>query len=274
MPIFGIEMVGRFSWTGFGSLFLRFPRQALQRSKVKASKGALSFLLFFVSLGVFGQQNFFNVPSSDITEPNKAFFQQQFNLFSGSFVSNSTFCYGMGNEWELGLNFLGLTYDTQKDIFVSSKAKEIPVFPSFGLNAQKQLWQHESYSLSVGGQACLAQNLNRVEVYGYLNQKWTRDRWKGILGIFAGNNPYFGKETRFIKDLRSLGFQLGVEYQIVPEKVYLQGDFMSGETPLSNTILGLAYRFVPHWFVSSGYQLPNRRKTSAQGLIFELTWVP
>lgn len=267
-------MVREFSRSGLGSFLGRFQKLAFQKFKINATIGGLTFIFCFVSHSVFCQQNFFNVPSSDITGPQKAFFQQQFNLFSSSVVSNSTFCYGLENEMELGLNLLGLTYDSQKAVFISSPARAIPVFPSLGLNGQKQLWKSGSYSISLGGQACITQHLDLVEAYGYLNQKWTFERWKGVLGIYGGNNPYFGKETRLIPDFKYVGLQLGFEYQIVHEKVYLQGDFMSGETALSNSIFGLAYRFLPHWLISSGFQIPNSRKTSSQGLILELTWVP
>jgi hypothetical protein len=60
-------------------------------------------ILLSVSLSGFAQQNLFNVPSSEITQPGKVFVQQQFN-FGGVGTSNTTIDYGLGNNLEVGIN--------------------------------------------------------------------------------------------------------------------------------------------------------------------------
>ncbi|MBY0436528.1 MAG: hypothetical protein K2U26_20735 [Cyclobacteriaceae bacterium] len=74
----------------------------------------LSALVFVLLLATQaqGQQNLFNVPSSDITPKAKPFFQQQLNLSSGLVQFNSTFSYGLGRGAEIGVNILGLNVNT------------------------------------------------------------------------------------------------------------------------------------------------------------------
>ena len=99
----------------------------------------ITLLYFLITITVFGQQNFFNVPSSNITEKNKIFFQQQINLYETNIASNSTLCYGLGRDYEIGLNILGVTYDKDKKYFISNSKYEQPIYPSIGVNAQKKL---------------------------------------------------------------------------------------------------------------------------------------
>lgn len=47
-------------------------------------------------LEIHAQQNFFNVVSSDITEKNKLFFQQQINMTKDELQSNTTMSRGLG----------------------------------------------------------------------------------------------------------------------------------------------------------------------------------
>jgi hypothetical protein len=71
---------------------------------------------YFILLSIFSslpskgwaQQNLFNVPSAEITEKNKFFFQQQFNIDSNAGDSNTTVDYGLGNNWEVGINLFNL----------------------------------------------------------------------------------------------------------------------------------------------------------------------
>ncbi|MBU3741577.1 MAG: hypothetical protein FGM24_04755 [Candidatus Kapabacteria bacterium] len=232
-------------------------------------------LLAFIVLpcGLVAQQNFFNVPSSEITECNKVFLQQQFNLYSGSCVSNTTFCYGLGHESELGVNLFGVTYDYVDHRFIASPADEQPVFPSLGFNAQRQFTVAGWYEVSLGGQLLLPRQLQRYECYAYLNNRLHADRLKVILGLFAGNDNYFDSESRFNAHNRSVGVQGGFEYEVLRDRFYLQSDYITGQTALSNLIVGGAYKVTPTTIVSAGYQIPNNTRTSAPGVVVELTYV-
>jgi hypothetical protein len=219
------------------------------------------------------QQNFFNVPSSDITEKDKLFFQQQINLYAKNTVSNSTLCLGLGNEFEIGLNLFGITYDHHKKSLVASPAHENPVYPAFGLNIQKQLWKYKRYSLALGGQWLVPPELKNFEWYFYLNNKIELNKGKLIGGLYSGNESYFGSPTRFSNSFQNIGFQLGAEYPLPGDRFLFQADFISGKTVLSSLIVGLAYKLTKNWVLSSGYQMPNEKK-HPNGIVVELTLVP
>ncbi|MCX8491900.1 MAG: hypothetical protein ORN54_12630 [Cyclobacteriaceae bacterium] len=233
-------------------------------------------LLFFqlTGLEVFAQQNFFNVPSSDITENNRIFYQQQMNLFPKNIASNTTLCYGLGKKYEIGLNILGVTYDYDTKKLISNSNNEQTIFPSVGINMQKQVLEFKKYSLAIGGQIAFPKKPEEFEYYIYLNNRYELKKIKFVAGFYVGNNNYFGNETRFSSDLQNIGIQLGTEYEIINDKLFLQADFISGRTSVSNLIFGSAYKFTKHLILSSGFQIPNTKNTSSNGLIFEFTYIP
>ena len=75
---------------------MQFQNQALRLAI------AMLGCLVFSQTG-WSQQNLFNVPSGTITRKGEVFLQEQLNL--GRFgESNTTIDYGLGNNWEVGLN--------------------------------------------------------------------------------------------------------------------------------------------------------------------------
>ncbi len=237
-------------------------------------KSLFSFLgLFLFTTYAFPQQNFFNVPSSDITQKHHLFAQQQLNVYNPSIVSNSTVCYGLGNKSEIGLNIVGVTYDKKQENFISNSANEQPVFPSLGFNAQKEIVELNSYHLALGGQLLFPKPLRDLEWYFYVNNKFEFKHIKLIAGLFTGNNNYFSPETKLSPNFKLIGLQFGIEYEIIADKLYLQSDFITGRTELSNLIVGCAYKLTKKLIISSGYQIPNNNNTSLNGLIVELTYI-
>lgn len=235
------------------------------------NKYLIVLMFSLISVKLFAQQNFFNVPSSDITKKNKIFMQQQMNLFRENISSNSTFCYGLGKNYEIGLNILGVTYNYSQKKLVSNFKNEQPVYPSLGINIQKQIVEFRKYSLALGGQ--LLFTFNDFEYYTYLNNKIKLNRTTLVAGLYFGNNNYFGNEARFINGLGDIGLQCGLEYQVIRDKLFFQTDFISGNTPSSNLIVGGAYKFTKKFIISMGYQIPNNKNVSSSGLIFELTFI-
>jgi hypothetical protein len=222
----------------------------------------------------FSQQNFFNVPSSDITPKNQIFFQQQFNVLPNFFSSNTTFCYGLGKNSEIGLNVFGLTYAYNSKKMGSIGHNQQSVFPSIGINMQKQLLGYKKYSLFLGAQTGFLTKPVDFEYYVFLNNRLVLEKFKWVVGLYVGNNNYLGIKTGNSIDLQDLGIQLGAEYRIIEDKLFLQVDYISGQSSFSNLILGGGYKFTKHWVLSSGFQIPNTKITSSYGLIFELTYLP
>ena len=229
-----------------------------------------------ISLTVIGQQNFFNVPSSDITPRNKVFFQQQLNFIPHGVQSGSTFCYGLGHDTEIGLNVLGLNYDYQQK-FVANHTEQ-PYNPFFTLNAQKSFPLHEDFKIGLGAQAGFTQvGQGGAYLFGngvYINEH-THTKW--VSGLYYSTDNYFGPEPRnFMEEgaLKSMGIQLGVEQNIWEDRLLFQADFISGKHSLGEAVIGGAYYVSKHWVLSAGIQIPTFHSQSQPASVFELTFVP
>ncbi|MHA8075447.1 hypothetical protein [Aquirufa sp. TARAVU-A1A] len=229
-----------------------------------------------ISLTAIGQQNFFNVPSSDITPRKKVFFQQQLNFIPNGVQSGSTFCYGLGHNTEIGFNVLGVNYDYQQK-FVANHTEQ-PYNPFFTLNAQKSFQLHEDFKIGLGAQAGFTQvGQGGTYLYGngvYVNEH-THTKW--VSGLYYTTDNYFGPESRNFTDegaLKSLGIQLGVEQNIWEERLLFQADFISGKHSLGEVVIGGAYYVSKHWVLSAGIQIPTFNSQSQPASVFELTFVP
>ncbi|TAF72487.1 MAG: hypothetical protein EAZ53_15895 [Bacteroidetes bacterium] len=236
-------------------------------------KYVIIIFFFIISTRVFSQQNFFNVPSSEITPKGKIFFQQQLNIYNDNTSGSSTFNYGVFKNFEIGLNAFGIAYDYNKNYFLKNNLNEIPIFPSLGFNAQKKFDISADYSIGLGFQNLISISA-KVENYFFLNNKFEFKRLKFIFGMYTGNDNYFGLETRGISDFKHLGIQGGFEFDLWKNKLFLQSDWMSGKTPSSNLIIGLVYKAQKSIFFSLGYSVPNYNLTSQQAIIFEFTYSP
>lgn len=233
---------------------------------------------FFLLLSVtaWGQQNFFNVPSSDITPASKIFVQQQLNFIPNGVQSGTTFCYGLGKNTEIGFNVLGINYDYQQK-FVANHSEQ-PYNPFFTLNAQKSFQLHEDFKLGLGAQAGFTQ-IGQAGAYLYGNSVYinehTHTKW--VSGLYYSTDNYFGPESRnFIEGgaLKSIGLQLGVEQNIWAERLLFQADFISGRHSLGEVVIGGAYYVSKHWVLSAGIQIPTFNSQSQPASVFELTFVP
>jgi hypothetical protein len=240
-----------------------------------------SYKLLFVFLlistwPVLAQQNFFNVPSSDITPAKKIFFQQQINVVPSALQSGTTLCYGLGKNYEVGVNFIGLTYEHEKNLFPTSSVA--PFAPFFVFNAQKKFEINESFSVGNGGQFGFTSNMNHG-IYLYSNGIYKIEKLgtKIVTGLYYTTDGYFGAESRnfFENDtFRKIGLQAGIEQNLWKEKLLFQADFISGKHALGELVLGGAYFISEHWILSAGLQIPTFQSKSTNAFVFELTFVP
>ena len=96
-------------------------------------------VLIIVPFVAKGQQNFINVPSSEVTKKGQVFFQQQFN-FNELVQANSTFDYGLGKGFEAGFNVLGLNYNERRQSFFNNDTNDSdPYNPLIAFNMLKQI---------------------------------------------------------------------------------------------------------------------------------------
>lgn len=232
------------------------------------------FLLLGLSRRINAQQNFFNVPSSEITEKHRFFFQEQFNFYKSSIVSNSTLCVGLSERAEIGVNFFGLTFLPSDGVFISNKAGSVPVFPSFGINFQYVFYSSGFYQFSAGTQILMPERVPELEYYCFINNRLDFGDTRLVAGLYNGNNNFFGKESRISGSAWIPGIQFGLEQNIFRNKVFFQLDYFSGKNALSNLIPGFAYRIQKRVILSAGWQIPANKLSSSSGLIFEFTLVP
>lgn len=223
----------------------------------------------------FSQQNFFNVPSSDITPEGKLFFQQQCNDLASGLQFNTTFSYGFGSMWEAGINVLGIAKEG-KGIIINDSS--VPYAPLFCFNVQKKFQLSEHVSLATGGQLGL-NLLGTASSYLYANSVYHAEstKTKCIAGIYYTSDGFFGDEQRsFFTNgfLRNIGFQFGFEQHLVQDKLVFQSDLITGKHDLGESVTGLAYFLTEQWILSAGYQLPMFNSRSKEAIVLELTYSP
>lgn len=243
---------------------------------------SLFLLTLFFECAFFithAQQNLFNVPTSDITEEKKLFFQQQFNLTKETIQFNTTFSYGLGHNWEVGFNFIGLNLNTTSagPLFLTNgNSVALPFSPFYTFNVQKAFQLSAVFKLAIGTQTGLATGGNFGSyVYSNLVTIIPKTNTKLITGLYWGSDSFLGCEDRSLLFSKSLvETQIGVEQPIFGDRLSLIAENISGKHALGETSLGGAWRFTKHWVWSAAWQFPNYQGRSPEALVIELTFVP
>ncbi|MDD2724251.1 MAG: hypothetical protein PHH59_09560 [Methylovulum sp.] len=205
------------------------------------------------------QQNLFNVPSSEITQENTVFFQQQFN-FAKSDTSNTTIDYGLGNNLEVGINLFNVNLYTPSDTVAN---------PNFLLNFQKAFNITAAYKISFGTQTGFTppvhNNSLQIPSFSYFSNAvdWAR-LGKYYLGAYYANSAYAGSND-------AIGLMAGVELPMLENKVHLMGDLLSGNNDIGVAVIGLVFYLSDNWQLSIGAQLPPPNSHNDFGTVFEIT---
>ncbi len=236
------------------------------------------FTSMLISFNLNAQQNFFNVPSSEITPKNKIFFQQQFNFIASGLASSTTFNYGIGHNAEIGVNYNGLNLKDYQKLDFSS---DLPPFaPFLLLNGQKKLEINHIYAISAGTQIGISTTTPEIKFgnYFYINTTFHNksERFKGIVGIYYATDSYFGEGSRnYLKNpsLNGFGIQFGME-QRLSKNITFQLDMLTGEHSLSEIVVGGTYYLTQNWILSLGLQVPAFNKAVSNGVVFEITFSP
>jgi hypothetical protein len=205
------------------------------------------------------QQNLFNVPSSEITEKNEIFFQQQFNFSSVAGNGNTTLDYGLGNNLEIGINLFNL------DLYPSNGYLQNP---HLLFNFQKGLKITENYKMSFGTQTGLTPPLYhamiQVPSFSYINNAVNLNEWgKYYLGAYYVNHAYAGPGD-------SAGIMAGLEYPLL-QNMNLMGDILTRNNNISVAVLGMVFYLPHYWQISFGAQLPAPSSHNDYGAVIEIT---
>lgn len=218
----------------------------------------------------FSQQNFFNVPASEITPKKKIFFQQQFNVFTYRIQSNSHFCYGLGKGLEVGFNVshIGKNFKNVPQWEVNYSNVNYPFSPLLLATAQYRLDIHKHFGFSIGTQsgfniASRIQNKRFTTfTYGNLYYHNNPKHIKFTLGGFYADQNFLGKNT--------VGIMAGFEVPIIAYKIHLMGDFISGNHPMGASVVGVNVFFSRFISLCAGPILPNPNSNNSWGGVIEL----
>ena len=238
-------------------------------------RATVFILLASVGLVSFGQQNFFNVPSSEITPKGKVFFQEQFNIAENHQQSSTTLDLGLGKGFEVGLNCNGLTVLEDRKTHEDFNDSILPYDPFILANAQKRFELGDGMAIAVGAQYGVTATTHVKDGgMAYCNFVYGNPSLglKCVVGPYYASKSYFGEGTRLFND--AIGVEAGVEKSIIPEKLVVQTDFISGEHDLGELVPGGAYYLTHNWILSAGYQIPTFGSSSIHSLVFELTYSP
>ncbi|OJV19218.1 MAG: hypothetical protein BGO21_21225 [Dyadobacter sp. 50-39] len=232
-------------------------------------------LAFVLHLSFYGfaaaQLTVFNVPSSEITDRGRISFQQQFEI-GDQVESSTTATYGLGKNWEIGLNLLNLDYGLSSHRFeFNDLADSIPYAPLLMANAQKvfDLTNHLSIGLgAIAGTNLSGHNHPGFSYYTYSNllfEAGAADQYKFAAGAYAGNHHFLGKGP-------VAGFQGGLDAGIWYEKLHFLADWISGNHPKGRLSLGVSIYITKQLPLSLGWQRSN--EDGSQAGVIQLTVLP
>ncbi len=218
------------------------------------------------------QQNLFNVPSGVVTRKNEVFFQEQLNLARFG-ESNTTLEYGLGNNWEIGMNIFRVNLYPGNLKPLPGESNEDAIL----LNIQKSFQPFEQIVFEVGTQNGMSAN-NGMQKVDFLNftfgvTRWTPDEnvFEGTLvsGLYYGNTNYLGSGNEF-------GWMLGIEYPLWRDDLSFVADYISGTNSSSVAVIGAQWTISKKqgWQVSLGAQIPSPHSGNFYGAVFELTKFP
>lgn len=234
-------------------------------------KNKLLILFSFHFLLIYSQQNFINVPSSEVTTKHKLFFQQQLN-FNELIQSNSTLDFGLGNGFEIGANVLGLNFSDGKKSFLHNDSSDAdPYNPVVLLNGLKQFELSEHVSIAAGAQFGINftdDKKTSTAGLSYINFRFTDLLIKNstlVLGSYFNSKHYGGHGNR-------IGAWIGSEIPIT-SNFHLMAESALGNNALCYTSLGVIYYPFKWMPLTLGVQIPNT-KNNAYSIVFELTIIP
>lgn len=230
------------------------------------------FLYFlFIFSFVYAQQNFINVPSSEVTIKHKVFFQQQLN-FNELIQSNSTLDFGLGHGFEVGANVLGLNFSNSKKSFLHNDLTDTdPYNPLILINGLKQFEITKHISIAAGTQLGLnfTDNKKRAKAgLAYFNLRINDiivKKSSFVVGSYFNSRHYGGSGNRF-------GAWVGTEIPI-NSYFHIMAESVLGSNALCYTSVGIILYPIKWMPLTIGMQIPNT-KNNSYSIVFELTIIP
>lgn len=227
---------------------------------------------FLFSSSLFAQQNFFNIPSGDVTPKNKVFFQQQVNVTTFSqYAAKSHLVYGLGKGWDIGFNALNMNFDFEKTpVFRTSRppAQSTPFYPVGVFTAQKQWNLNKQWSINLGTQAGtnLSQSIQRKR-FTHFTYALTQFRPAAGIKLVGG---LYNTDREMVGEGNISGMILGAEIHLNHHWLFMV-DHISGNNKNGVSVIGFTYNVTPKFQLCAGWQIPNaRNRAELQALVLEV----
>lgn len=208
-------------------------------------------LIIFISIAIFialpeayAQQTIINVPSSDVLPTGDIILKTstRFRPFEpdGYTAITPTVIMGLGHGMDLSIG-AGTTLD--KDFNTSVKG-------NFGL--KKVFFMGSSTRFTVGGSinpSFMNSTTPDTFAYAHVTQRIKKSKTSITAGAYLNGDKHF---------LNTSGVILGVDQVIVPNKLRLALDWLSGEQSCGRLGVGLKYRPIPTLSITSAVIIPNK----------------
>jgi hypothetical protein len=226
------------------------------------------FTLMVAGTNVFGQKNLLDVPSSEIVEPKKLFFQQQAVFTKSEINTACIFTYGLGNDFEIGVTFYQIVFKRSVGLTIDPETAEEN--PDFLINAQKRFNVNERLKLGIGTRsginAARSDQVLHFVNFNYVNAHLSLGQGDNtiIAGLWYANDAYAGSGTNW-------GLMGGAEVNVIDDRVDVVADFISGNCPISVINAGFNFKLPKEWAVTLGVQFPFPESGNDNGFVFQVS---
>lgn len=227
------------------------------------------FSFFIILNSLQAQQNLFNIPSGDITNKKKFFYQHQLNVYDKKVESKAHFVYGLGKGWDVGVNIVGkgLYFSPEWRVLHNDNPLQGALYPIAMGTVQKQFRLTEKWNLNLGTQ--MGFNLSNIisnkelNHFSYALGIWHFSKGSRIVGgVYNTNQMFVGSGN-------TVGVMIGTELKL-NKKFYLMGDWISGRNDAGVSVLGGMYNISKRIQLCGGWQIPNLNSVKPQGFVFEI----
>jgi hypothetical protein len=214
--------------------------------------GILLLVAFWVVRPVFAQQTLFNVPSADVTDQAKWFYQYQSGIRAWqpnqNWTQSHSMGYGIGHHTDVDVTLSGLVVPQTNRLSVG-----------FGSKTVLPINQAHEVAITVGQLYPILFSKNgRLGYYYYthLSARLPKINTRLTAGAYCGDKVLFGRASR--------GFLVGVE-QPLGKRVLFQADWYTGNDDEGYFIPGVVIPLTKALQLSLGYALPTASRTHHRG---------
>lgn len=224
-------------------------------------RSSLLLLACWIS-GARAQQNFFNVPSGQLTPAGKYFYQHQVNGYGGGKVlSKQHLVFGLRDEAELGLNFVNVA------VGESGNRGRVPHRDIVNLTGQKSWTVNRDWRLNAGFQLGAGKEGRRPR-WGPANSVYALSSYQPLdrhLILTAGS---WLTDQGLLGPGRSGGAMAGVEWQ-VRDRWYVMADWVDGNSENAAAVIGGMVDLDQGVQLCFGAQVPGASRAK-RALVLEL----